>query len=123
MLMEGLHNLWKWLPIIWKDRDFDHAYIEYLLQFKLQNIYNRFSDPEQTYVNWETKHAAKALKALRICITILERRRSEFYINLWDTEKHPKLTDEIMIMVDYTERRDWKLFHKLMEQYMEYWWD
>lgn len=121
--MEGLHNLWKWLPIIWKDRNFDHAYIEYILQFKLQNMYNRFSDPEQTCVNWETEHAAKALKALRICITILERRRSEFYINLWDNDKDPELTDEIMIMVDYTERRDWKLFHKLMERYMEYWWD
>ena len=118
----GIKNLWKWFPIIWNDRDWDHAYIEYLLLTKLQSMYNRFSDPHKTYVDWNTKHAAKALKALRICITILERRRSSFYVGLWDSDKE-ELTDEIMIKVDYTEQRDWKLLHKLMEQYMEYWWD
>jgi hypothetical protein len=86
-------------------------------------MYDRFSTPNETCVNWNTDHAKKSLKALRICITILKRRKDEFYVlHLWD-EKNELLTDEIMIRVDVTERRDWKLFHKLMEQYMEYWWD
>jgi hypothetical protein len=119
----GIKNIIKWFPIIWKDRDYDHAYIECMLLHKLKMMYDRFIDPNETYVNWDTDHGKKALKALKICITILERRRSEFYIlNLWD-EKNVDLTEELMAKLLSVERRDWKLFHKLMEQYMEWWWD
>ena len=119
----GIKNILRWFPIIWKDRNYDHAFIEYMLLHKLQMMYDRFNDPNETYVNWGTIHAKKALKALRICITILQRRKNEFYIfHLWN-EKEDDLTDEVMIRIDMTERRDWKLLHKLMEQYMEYWWD
>lgn len=120
--VEGIKNLWRWFPIIWKDRDYDHAFIEYMLQHKLQAMYDRFSDPNATCVNWETEHAAKALKALKICLIILERRRSEFYIGLWDSDKE-ELTDEVMVRVAYTEDRDWKLLWRLMDKYMLYWWD
>jgi len=118
----GIKNIIKWFPIVWKDRNYDHAFIEYMLKHKLQMMYDRFSDPNETYVNWETDHAKKALKALKICITILERRNSEFYIlNLWD--ENEELTEELMAKLNSVERRDWKLFHRLMEQHMEYWWD
>ena len=120
--IQRLRHLYKWLPIIWKDYDYDHAFIEYMLKHKLQSMYDRFSDPEKTQVNWETEHALRALKALRICITILERRRSTFYIDLWDDENE-KLTDEIMIKIVSTEDRDWKLLWKLMDKFMLYWWD
>ena len=30
-------NVVKWLPIIWKDRDWDHSYIMYALRFKIKN--------------------------------------------------------------------------------------
>src|SRR5690625_7715930 len=34
---EGIIRLFKWLPIIWKDRDFDEHYMVEILQFKLRS--------------------------------------------------------------------------------------
>jgi len=34
----GVKNLWKWLPIVWKDRDWDHYYLYKLLNFKFKNM-------------------------------------------------------------------------------------
>jgi len=32
----GVKNLWKWLPVIWRDRDWDHFYIFQVLKFKIE---------------------------------------------------------------------------------------
>lgn len=32
----GIKNLWRWFPIIWKDRDWDHTYIYKIIETKLQ---------------------------------------------------------------------------------------
>ena len=34
--LTGISNLWKWLPIIWKDRDWDKHYIMEIFIFKLK---------------------------------------------------------------------------------------
>lgn len=34
----GIKNLVKWLPVIWKDRDYDDAYLMYILHFKLSEM-------------------------------------------------------------------------------------
>ena len=118
--IQGIKNLIYWFPIIWKDRDYDHAFIEYMLEHKYKAMYKRFSDPSSTYVNWETEHASKALKALRICLTIFERRRKEFYImELCDKYFD---TDQAKYIMDI-EDRDWRLLNRLTEKYMLYWWD
>ena len=35
---EGIIRVFKWLPVIWKDRDFDEYYMVEILQFKLQQM-------------------------------------------------------------------------------------
>lgn len=113
----GITNLIQWLPIIWQDRDWDHAYLEELMLFKLTRMYKRFSNPEETYVDWDGEHA-KDLKALRICITILERRKNNFYYEIQDYYRYLFLDTESTI-----EYRDWKLFNKLMTEHCPAWWD
>ena len=36
-IAQGIKNLIKWFPIIWKDRNWDDSFIFDILQFKLQN--------------------------------------------------------------------------------------
>ena len=118
--IQGIKNIIYWFPIIWKDRDYDHAYIEYMMEHKFKAMYKRFNDPNATYVNWETDHAAKALKALKICLIILERRREEFYItNLYNIHFD---ADQVKDVIDI-EDRDWRILNRLIEKYMLYWWD
>lgn len=34
--IHGVKNLWRWFPTIWKDRDYDHAFIYNILSKKLE---------------------------------------------------------------------------------------
>jgi len=116
----SIKNLIKWFPIIWNDRDWDHAYVEDILLFKLNNMYKRFSDLNATYVNWEAEHAKPALKALNICVQILERRRDNYYTDYWWSRGQE---GKDLMLSNQLEQRDWKLFCRLMEKYFDYWWD
>lgn len=116
--IKGIKNLWFWIPIIWGDRDWDHAYIENILYHKLVNTYN-FLISDDAVSNWDVPEQDKAIRSLRICITILERRRQNFYVDLCANvyEEHiVKLSFEI-------EQRDEKLLGQLIGKYLSHWWD
>jgi hypothetical protein len=36
IFIRGIKNLWKWLPVVWKDKDWDQSHIYKILQFKLE---------------------------------------------------------------------------------------
>ena len=116
----SIKNLIKWFPIIWNDRDWDSVYIEEMLLFKLNNMYKRFSNPDATYVDWNSKYAKPALKALKICVIILERRQDNYYTDYWWNRGQE---DRDLMISSQLEQRDWKLFCRLMEKYSDYWWD
>jgi hypothetical protein len=42
-LKRSVINIWKWLPIIWRDRDWDQFYIYQILEFKLRKQANYIS--------------------------------------------------------------------------------
>lgn len=37
-IIRGIKNIWKWLPIIWQDRDWDYGFMLKILVFKLENM-------------------------------------------------------------------------------------
>ena len=43
----GVKNLWKWFPVIWKDRDYDSYYIYELIRVKLQNQAKYIGDKDR----------------------------------------------------------------------------
>lgn len=127
--IESVKNLYRWFPIIWKDRQWDHSYMEEILEFKLNLMYKRFSNPNCTYVSWSTKNTKRALKALKICLIIFERRQNNFYLDLWVGERDIFKMEfdneacEQLKVCDKIEERDWKLLYKLIGEYGLYWWD
>ena len=40
--VKGVKNLWKWFPVIWKDRDWDDHYIFEVLKFKLNTSNDQY---------------------------------------------------------------------------------
>lgn len=70
---QGFKNLWRWFPIIWKDRDWDDHFIFEPLKFKLKNTAKYF-EKKQRFVGWE-----KEVKYLRICETLIDRIQNEYY--------------------------------------------
>ena len=118
-LVNGIGNLWNWFIIIWEDRDFDNAYIEVILLHKLQNTLD-FFESKNSVTDWTVPEQAKLLQALRICVTILERKRNDFYISLCHEDICSK--EEINNIVK-CEQRDMEVFGKLFGKYLDYWWD
>lgn len=125
----SIKNLYKWFFIIWNDRDWDNVYIEIILHQKLINTYKFFTS-EQAVTNWTIPEQQKSLKALRICINILQRRISDFYIGVLP-DKTFDYKDELQTKnyINYVEsiakieERDQQLLGKLLSQYLSYWWD
>lgn len=69
----GIKNLWRWFPVIWKDRDFDHHYIYEILQKKLE--FQR-----QYLVSHNRCESTEvANKYITICLNLIERMKEQYY--------------------------------------------
>lgn len=75
-IIEGIKNLWKWLPIVWKDRNWDQYYLYELLHFKLQNM-------ERLHRNYSySLYADRTADQLKVCKLLLDRLiKDEYYEN------------------------------------------
>jgi hypothetical protein len=89
-----------------------------MMHKKMVNMYNFFIS-EDAVTNWDTAEGQKALKALKICITILERRNNSFYVDLVDDDMSFKQLD----MIYNVEARDEKILGALIGKYISWWWD
>ena len=117
-LVNGISHLINWFPVIWRDRDFDNAYIEAILLHKLQNTLD-FFESKNSVTDWTVPEQAKALQALRICVAILERKQNDFYIMRCNAICSKEEIDNII----KCEQRDMEVFGKLFGKYLGYWWD
>ena len=63
----------KWLPIIWRDRDWDQHYFFEILRFKLKNM-EKFFRHDANYV-----YAEKDADRMKVCIMLLDRLIGDVY--------------------------------------------
>ena len=72
-VIRGFKNLWKWLPVIWKDRDWDHYHMFAMMDFKLKNMIILFEDGEH-FVGWENE-----VRYMKICRGLIQRLQDSYY--------------------------------------------
>ncbi len=73
------YNVWRWLPVIWKDRDWDHGYIHDILIKKLEH--------QRDFFKSDKTHVARALETaeeIQIAIDKLNKTR-----DVWDHYEEP----------------------------------
>jgi hypothetical protein len=72
-LKRSIKNLWKWLPIIWKDRDWDHFYIYEIIEFKLRKQAN--------YISTMDRHtrAQEDARDMLICAELINKVKDGYY--------------------------------------------
>jgi hypothetical protein len=112
--IQGIKNLIRWFPTIWKDRDYDHYYIMEILKKKL--LFQARSMRERSQLEKSEEYAEQ----METCAVLLHIVQNETYIE--ELIKRPVSTDENLheaIVLQEKARR--KLF-KLMEENMEHWW-
>ena len=97
-----LKNLFRWIPIIWKDKDWDHCYIYEILKFKLKNQAEHLNSSELSDFDREYER-------LQTIIKLMDRVQNEYYIDtFWNLKKHDKAR---------------KLLFKMLEENIEKYWD
>ena len=72
-LKQGLKNLWYWLPVIWKDRNWDQHFIYEVLKHKLKAQSNYIGRRD-----WHTR-AQQDARNMRICVKLIEKIQDDFY--------------------------------------------
>jgi len=71
--IQGIKNLWKWFPVIWKDRNFDHSYIYYIIEFKLKN--------QSKYIKAKDRHTRAQYDSTRMDLVtrLIQYQTKEIY--------------------------------------------
>jgi hypothetical protein len=69
----GVKNLIKWLPIIWKDRSYDHSYIFKILEHKLTI--------QSEYIGNKGNHLSSKRDAeiMMVCVNLIKKIRDKYY--------------------------------------------
>lgn len=71
--LKRIYNLYRWLPVIWKDQDWDDYYIFEILKFKLKN--------QAEYIGYHDRHvnAKRDAEVMMLCVRLIEKVQSEYY--------------------------------------------
>ena len=70
---QRVYNVIRWLPIIWKDQDWDDFYIFEILKFKLKN--------QAKYIGYHDRHttAKRDAEIMMLCVRLIEKVQDEYY--------------------------------------------
>jgi hypothetical protein len=71
--INGVKNLWKWFPVIWKDRDWDSGYIFDILIHKIKK--------QAKYIGNRDFHSRSKRDAeiMMTCVRLMEKVKEEYY--------------------------------------------
>lgn len=69
----GIKNIWYWLPVIWKDRNWDSSFIFDILSHKLK--------AQAKYIGDRGMHvsAERDVEVMMTCVRLIERVQEEWY--------------------------------------------
>jgi hypothetical protein len=124
----------EWIPVIWRDRDFDRGYLYTMLKYKLTRMADHFEE-HKNFTGWE-----KIVEHIRECVQIIERLQKDEYIEKemddfrekvgWTVQSRRELSNEEKaefwaIRARQCQARDddkARLF-EIMKEHIDEWWD
>jgi len=69
----GIVNLFKWLPTIWYDRDYDYNYIYEVLKFKLKKQADYLAKKNRF------ESTSRQVEIINLVVKLIEREQDDFY--------------------------------------------
>ncbi len=80
--IRGIKSVWYWLPVIWKDRNWDDAFIFDILSHKLKAQANYIGKYGLHLNNWKDE------RDMMTCVRLIEKVKDEYYsMEYMDYEK------------------------------------
>lgn len=125
---QGIKNIIRWFPIIWKHRTWEYEFIYKILSFALKELRQQMEK--------ENRHTClnKNVKQIKICETILERFYNNYFFSNYRKIKNETCTCDRLIEVcpscrynlkkiyDAQEKEHLALFCKIFEKHSRRWW-
>jgi hypothetical protein len=71
--IDGVKNIITWMPIIYKDKNWDHSYIYNIIEFKLLQQRNCLVKANRHTNIWETN------RDITICLNLIQRIKNDYY--------------------------------------------
>lgn len=110
-IAKGIKNLWRWFPIIWKDRDWDDHFIWILLEKKLEN------QAKYTIERGFHERAEKDAQRMMTCVRLIQKvRKEDYHMEYMDYHKSEYHWDEVPGRDDVKQLR----IEELSENYNDY---
>jgi hypothetical protein len=111
-----IKNIIRWIPVLWKDRDWDYWHIFEILKVKLkfQSEYFR----KHGYHESSERDAEK----MELCIKLIDKIQNEYYLDEQLMKKDPVTDKDIEDAIRKHDKAK-KLLFKLLENNIEKWWD
>ena len=113
--IKQLRKLIRWIPIIWKDRDWDHYFIYEILKQKL-------IDHEQGIKEGYSADAFKTADKIRTAIRMIEIVQNEEHIEVYLDKNTSYTNEELDNAIDNHDKAKRELFNYLNNN-IEEWWD
>ena len=108
-------NLFRWLPVIWKDEQWDYHFIFEILKYKLTIM--------SEYIRKNSHHTSAEYDADRmmLAVRLIDKVQNEEYID--ELIDYNNLTKEIVDKADAKQAKAKRILFKLLENNIEKWWD
>ena len=71
--IRGVKSVWYWLPVIWKDRNWDHRFIFDVFAHKLKSQAKYIGKYGLHLTNWKDE------RDMMICVRLIEKIKDEYY--------------------------------------------
>jgi hypothetical protein len=109
-----IKNIIRWVPILWKDRDWDYWHTFEILKTKLKFQSKHFR--KHGYHESSERDAEQ----MELCIRLIDKVQNEYYL---DEVLRQDFTDEVMINAINKHDKAKRILFKLLEQNIEKWWN
>ena len=97
-IVNGIQAVWRWIPIIWKDRDWDYSYAEIILMHKTRMI-KEYIDSRKFYIGYE-----RDVQRMQLVESLLDKVSTNYYENemfkYYDVDFHLEDIEETTSDVD-----------------------
>jgi hypothetical protein len=111
----GFKNLWYWLPVIWKDRNWDHRYIFEILKHKLEAQSKYIGKNGVHLTNWKDE------RDMMICVRLIDKVSEEFYqMEYMDYEKTKHWFEDVPDKPGYSTWESRQLEENFDEYFAKY---
>jgi len=114
-VIRKIKNVFRWLPIIWRDENWDHYYIYEVLKWKIQFM------SEAIRKNGIHTCAEYNANRMMLAVRLIEKVQNEYY--LMELINVDEITKEQIEKGIAKHDKAKRILFKLLENYSERWWD